>query len=104
MGTLYGLLPSVVDSINQVFRQYPKIERAIIYGSRAKGNYKIGSDIDLTLIAPDLSLSELLAIENEIDDLMLPYKLDLSSMDSIENNELIDHIKRVGKPFYVKGP
>jgi predicted nucleotidyltransferase len=51
-----------------------KIKKVLLYGSRAKGNYKNGSDINLTIDAKSMTLSELLQIENEIDDLFLPYK------------------------------
>ncbi|HPI40223.1 MAG TPA: nucleotidyltransferase domain-containing protein [Pseudobdellovibrionaceae bacterium] len=98
----FGLSEDVVRSISQVLSQYEQIEKAIIYGSRAKGNYKVGSDIDLTLVAPSLTLVDLFRIENEIDDLMLPYKMDLSLWHQIESKDLVDHIERVGKTFYNK--
>lgn len=71
-----------------------------IYGSRAKGNYKNGSDIDLTLKGNHLNLSLLNQIANELDDLMLPYTFDLSIYSHISNEALIEHIDRVGKLFY----
>ena len=73
-----------------------------MYGSRAKGNYRNGSDIDLTLIGKKLDLSKQFIIETELDDLLLPYKIDLSIYHKIENQDLIDHIKRVGSLFYKK--
>ena len=79
-----------------VFQKYPKIIKVILYGSRAKGNFKLGSDIDLTVDAPQMELSELLKIENELDDLLLPHKIDLSLLHHIDNQGLLDHIKRVG--------
>jgi predicted nucleotidyltransferase len=48
----FGLKPSTIECINQVFAQYPEIEQAVLYGSRAKGNYRRGSDIDLTVTYP----------------------------------------------------
>ncbi|MEK6704956.1 MAG: nucleotidyltransferase domain-containing protein [Bdellovibrionota bacterium] len=91
-----GLSQSVVDSLKAVFSRHPNIKKIILYGSRAKGNYKPGSDVDLTLVAPKMALTELLKIENEIDELLLPYKVDLSLFHKIENSDLIDHIQRVG--------
>ena len=85
--------------INSVFKKYPQIEKVILYGSRAKGNFRANSDIDLTLVAPALSLTDLLRIENELDDLLLPYKIDLSLQHQLDNQELIDHINRVGVEF-----
>lgn len=96
----YGLKEKHIHAINSVFKKYPKIEKAILYGSRAKGNYRNGSDIDLTLLGDELDLNILFKIENELDDLLLPYKIDLSIFSKIENNDLIEHINRVGIVFY----
>lgn len=95
----FGLNHGTIKKIQEVFLKHPKIQKIILYGSRAKGNFKSGSDIDITLIAPKMSLSELLQIEHEIDDLMLPYKMDLSLFHQIDNPSLIDHINRIGIEF-----
>ncbi len=89
-------------AINAVFRQYPAKQTVIVYGSRAKGNYKNGSDIDLTLLEEELSFSEFLEIENKLDDLLLPYKIDLPQKRKISDPELLNHIDRVGQIFYKK--
>lgn len=99
---MFGLKDKYIESIRLVFSRYSSIEQVIIYGSRAKGNYRNSSDIDLSLVGNKLDLSILLKIENELDDLLLPYKFDLSIFHKIENSELIDHIKRVGIIFYKK--
>lgn len=93
---LGGLSSATMERLRSVFQKYPQIESVILYGSRAKGNYKPGSDIDLTIKAPGLTLSGRLKIEQEIDDLFLPYKVDLSLFHEIENPDLIEHIERVG--------
>ncbi len=95
----YGLSTETIEKLILEFKKNPKIKKAILYGSRALGNFKNGSDIDLTLVAPTMSLTELLKIENEIDDLLLPYKVDLSLYHQIENPDLIEHINRVGIEF-----
>ena len=95
----YGLSEKVISSLKIVFLRHPQIQKVILYGSRAKGNFKPGSDIDLTLVAPQIDLTELLKIENEIEDLLLPYKVDLSLFHQIENKDLIEHIQRVGAEF-----
>lgn len=97
----FGLTAKTMQAIASVFSKYSKIEHVTIYGSRAKGNYKDGSDIDIVLTAPALTTNDLLKIENELEDLMLPYKIDLSLLHQIESQELIEHIKRVGKVFPV---
>lgn len=97
---MFGLKDTHIRLIQSVFSSYGSIEKAIIYGSRAKGNYRTGSDIDLTLRGDDLNLSTLMKIETELDDLLLPYKIDLSIFHKIEDPDLIEHINRVGCVFY----
>lgn len=97
-----GLPPQVIESIRQVFGRFPGVEQAVLYGSRAKGNYRPGSDIDLTLKG-DLSYRDLLDIELELDDLLLPWKIDLSLFSQIDNPALAEHIGRVGRVLYIKG-
>ena len=96
----FGLKAEIIEQVNCIFAKYPQIKKAIIYGSRAKGNYKAGSDIDLSLIGEDLILSILYAVELEIDDLLLPYTFDISIFNQISNPDLIEHINRVGLAFY----
>jgi predicted nucleotidyltransferase len=97
-----GLKQGVIQKIQDVFSKYPEITEVVLYGSRAKGSYKYNSDIDLTLKGNDLNLTFQQKIELELDDLLLPYKIDLSIFESISNLDLIDHINRVGKIFYSK--
>jgi len=99
VATRYGLKPEVIDNLLQVFQRYPKVEKVLIYGSRAMGNFRPGSDIDLTLKGKQLQWNDLQSIELEIDELLLPYKIDLSLYDQIDNQELIDHIDRWGAEF-----
>lgn len=99
---MYGLGQEDIQKINTVFRNHSIIEKVILYGSRSKGNYKAFSDIDLTLEGKGLTLSEQFSIATELDDLLLPYKIDLSIFHKIENQDLIEHINRVGKVFYRK--
>jgi uncharacterized protein len=99
-----GLKQSTIESINAVFSLHPQVEQVILYGSRAKGNYRHGSDIDLTIKGEGVTLSELMKIETELDDLLLPYKIDLSLLHKISDAALIDHVHRVGAVFYQKKP
>jgi predicted nucleotidyltransferase len=96
----YGLKKNHIKQIQSVFDNYPAIEKAILYGSRAKGNYRGGSDIDLSLVGQALDLGLLHQIENALDDLLLPYNIDLSIFHKIDNLDLINHIERVGVIFY----
>ena len=99
---MYGLKSHTIQTIRTVFARHRFITKVVLYGSRAKGSYHNGSDIDLTLIGEGLSLNDLFRVEAELDDLFLPYKIDLSLYDKIENRDLIDHIERVGMVFYQK--
>ncbi|ACM21633.1 nucleotidyltransferase [Geotalea daltonii FRC-32] len=96
----FGLKESTIEKINGVFTSCPQIEKVILYGSRAKGNYRHGSDIDLTIIGNELTHPQMLRLANELDDLLLPYKIDLSLFHKITNPNLVEHIRRVGKVFY----
>lgn len=98
----FGLEQDVIEKINSVLSTYSQIKKAVIYGSRAKGNFKPGSDIDICLIAPDFDFTDFLSLQNELDDLLLPYKIDLALFHQIDNTNLIEHIGRVGVPFYSK--
>jgi predicted nucleotidyltransferase len=98
----FGLSIETIGKINSVFAKFPEIKKVIIYGSRAKGNYKKGSDIDLTLVGENINLSLTNKIEMQIDELLLPYTMDISIFHQIDNEELIKHINRVGNLFYSK--
>lgn len=98
----FGLQAHAVDRLRGVFQGWPQIQRVRLYGSRAKGNYRPGSDIDLVIEGEELSLSQLLTIENQIDDLLLPWMVDLSLKQHIDNPALLDHIERVGVVFYTR--
>ncbi len=99
---LFGLPRGVVDILCSIFRQHRVIKKVILYGSRAMGNYRLGSDIDLCIEADGLDLTQRLAIENQIDDLLLPWKVDLSVKTDIDNPDLLEHINDVGIEFYMR--
>ncbi|WP_240699376.1 nucleotidyltransferase domain-containing protein [Spirosoma sordidisoli] len=84
----FGLPDSATMALQQIFKRYPQVDRAILYGSRAKGNYHTGSDIDLCLEGSKLTMSILYNIENEIDDLLLPYTIDISIKHYIQKQTL----------------
>ena len=95
----FGLKEKVIEQINSVFAKYPQIEQVVLYGSRAMGNYKNGSDIDITLKGEGLNLTVLNKVGNELDDLLLPYVFDISIFSQISNPDLLKHIERVGVDF-----
>jgi uncharacterized protein len=96
-----GLSENTIQTINSVFSQCPEIEKAIIFGSRAKGNYKNGSDIDIALFGSsvtDIITWNINAILNEQKP--LPYYFDIISYNTLKNPDLKDHIDRFGKLFF----
>lgn len=97
--TACGLPAEAIRQILAVLGDYPEIERVILFGSRAKGNFRPGSDIDLCLDAPALDLARQLQIETRLDDLLLPWKIDLVQKRLIDSPALLAHIERVGRPF-----
>lgn len=97
----FGLKQRHIDAITGVFSEYPQVECVLLYGSRAKGNFRANSDIDLALKGA-IDLTTLLKIETSLDDLLLPYKIDLTNYHKIKNKDLIDHIDRVGVLLYEK--
>lgn len=99
----HGLSENTVDRIRDVLADFPEVEKAVLYGSRAKGTHRPASDIDLTLYGCALGQSQLAQIDEALDDLLLPYKIDLSEMSSLTHPALLDHIRRVGMLFYEKG-
>jgi len=96
----FGLSESTINKINETFFSHSNVEQAILYGSRATGNFKPGSDIDIVLKGAALTLETLNKIENELEDLLLPYSIDISIYHQIDNAELLDHIERVGITLY----
>ena len=98
----YGLSDRTLQKIHEVFKQYPQIEKAILYGSRATGTYRNGSDIDLTLCGKGLTHNILSKLDTDLDDLLLPYTIDLSVFSQIGNQDMVAQIERVGVNFYEK--
>lgn len=98
---MFGITQNTINELNNIFNKYENIEKVIIFGSRAKGNFREGSDIDLTIIG-DIEREDLMKIKDEIDDSYIPYLFDISIYDNLNSDSLKDHINRVGKIFYQK--
>lgn len=97
MQELYGLRSDMIEKIVRTIKKNLKIQQIILFGSRAKETYKKGSDIDISIVSEGLTLKELNHIKVMLDDLMLPYKIDLIDFSRITNDALKEHINRVGK-------
>ncbi|ADY12431.1 nucleotidyltransferase domain-containing protein [Sphaerochaeta globosa] len=97
-----GLRPEILDQLDILFKSYKEIDAVILYGSRAKGTYRPGSDIDITIKGEHFEDSLVGKLAEEIDDLLLPYSFDISSWSQIDNPDLLAHIERVGIIIYQK--
>ena len=104
MNISVGLSEKTESSIRRVFARHPEVELAVLFGSRAKGNYKRGSDIDLSLLGHSLTQQTLNRIYDELDDLPIPYSFSLVLSTKITDPEVIGHIERVGIVFYEREP
>jgi predicted nucleotidyltransferase len=102
MSADHGLADGTVAQIHDALSRFPEVEKAILYGSRAKGNYKPGSDVDLALIGDRMTQRILGQIQDELEDGQLPYRFDLSIFSQVTHPDLIEHIRRVGVLFYEK--
>jgi predicted nucleotidyltransferase len=96
----HGLSRQTVERIQEVLAHFPEVRKAVLFGSRAKGAAKQGSDIDLALYGEGLDWRLLGQVENELDDLLLPYTFSLLHHDNRTDSEVAAHIARVGVPFY----
>ena len=96
----FGLSDTVIRELQDVFRRYANIEKVLIFGSRSKGNYRAGSDIDLAVIGKDIDYRLLLNLQCDIDDLELLYSIDLLDYQKKKGTPIGDHIDRVGQIFY----
>ena len=97
---MFGLRSEDIIIIKNVMKRYPNVKEAIIFGSRAKGNQQMGSDVDIALRGIDLE-NLTAQISGELnDETSLPYSFDIVALDALENKALKDHILRVGISFY----
>ena len=97
-----GLKDQQIENIKQVFSGYNHVDEVIIYGSRALGNYRKASDIDLAIKGENLNSTDEMRITFDLDDLMLPYKFDITIYKHIKNRQLRHHIDQFGKVIYKK--
>ena len=97
----FGLRDTDLIYMTNLFRQHPDIEQVWVYGSRAKGTNRPGSDVDLALIGPDVARSTVSHIHFVLEeDSPMPFFFDVTHWDSLSNQTLKDEIKRTGKLFY----
>jgi predicted nucleotidyltransferase len=100
----FGISEESFTRIVTVFDAFPKITQVRLFGSRALGRHRPGSDIDLALEGNSLTLNNLLELRLKLDNLMLPYRFDAVVLDDQISAELRDHIERFGTVIYQKHP
>jgi len=96
----HGLSDRTVERINNVLAQFPEVESAVLFGSRAKGVHRRGSDIDLALTGKHLDWRVPGRIYDALDDLLLPYGFSLILLNDRTDPEVAAHIGRVGMLLY----
>jgi predicted nucleotidyltransferase len=100
---MFGLRNEDLNSIIAIIAKYEEVEKAYIFGSRAKGNYKNGSDVDIALKGENIPFNTINNISYELnEETIMPYHFDVLNYHTLNNQELISHIDRVGKCFYEK--
>ncbi len=98
-----GLVESDLQNVVSVLIQFPEVELASVFGSRVKGNYKNGSDVDIALKGKQLSFMIVARINSILnEETSMPYRFDVLNYETITNNELKEHIDRVGLVIYNK--
>jgi type I restriction enzyme S subunit len=96
----FGLDDNILEQIIKVFEANPKVDKALVFGSRAKGNYRPDSDIDIAIKGQEVNFTDILRLSGKLDELNLPYKMDLLDYNTTEEPALVEHIDRVGVEVY----
>lgn len=96
----FGLDDKVIEDIQKIFQDNWKINSVVVFGSRAKGNYRENSDIDLSIKGRDITFDDILSLKSKLGDLNLPHEIDLINYSTIKDEDVIEHIDRVGIVFY----
>ncbi|HOX83141.1 MAG TPA: restriction endonuclease subunit S [Chryseolinea sp.] len=98
----FGLSEDVIVTMQSVFEANSKVDKVYVFGSRAKGNYKEGSDIDLAVKGSELSEKDILNLYVKLGELNLSNEIDLINYRTINEPALKEHIDRVGIEFYIR--
>lgn len=98
----FGLTQRDISTLTEILRKHSTVADVMLFGSRAKGTFKPGSDIDLAIMNNGVSDTEILNIKNDLEESSLPYLVDVLNYSKIKTADLINHIKRVGVSIYKK--
>lgn len=94
----FGIPTSLLEKMSETFSKYPDIKKVTLFGSRATGNFRNGSDIDLSISTQKPDLIATLRIE--LDDLNSPYLIDLVDENNLTNQALLKQIRESGVVIY----
>lgn len=96
----YGLTDRDMKTIQSILQSCPEINSVHLFGSRAKGNHRLGSDVDLAIMNEGVSEKSISKLRDQFEESTLPYRIDLVDFNKLKKREFIEHIERVGVPFY----
>jgi uncharacterized protein len=96
----FGLEENFIDDMKDIFARFPVINKVLLYGSRAREDFKPSSDIDLAVQAPDMKFEDFLALKAELENLPLIFKIDLLHLDGLDKAALKEKIDREAVIFY----
>lgn len=99
-----GLKPKHRDAIIEKLSSSPKVERIVLFGSRAMGTFTPTSDVDIALFGDNLTLGDQAALSEIISELSIPQRVDLLVHHRIENQALLEHIRKHGIEWYSRNP
>lgn len=99
MENKYGLNKDIYNEIIETFKSISEIKRVVLYGSRARGDYRKTSDIDLAVTFEE---DKKLLLIRKLDDLKCILKFDVINIDMIQNEKLLENIKNEGEIIYIK--
>lgn len=98
----FGLTENQLHTIQSVFEKYPIVDEVFIYGSRAKGNFSERSDVDLAVVTSESDRFTLSKIQIDFYESDIPFLFDIQDFKRLKNQDLIEHIQRIGKRIYKK--
>jgi uncharacterized protein len=100
---IHGLEDEELADITRVFFNFPAIDEVILFGSRALGKEKTGSDIDLAIKGKGLTFDDIINVELALEKLNLLLKFDIVNYQAITDKELVEHINRAGQIIFTRG-
>jgi len=99
-----GLKDKYRKAIIEILSSSRRVERVVLFGSRAMGTFTTTSDVDIALFGPDLTLTDHAKLAQAVDKLPIPQQVDILIHKSIKNEKLLEHIKNHGVQWYQKNP